>query len=181
MAETAERGPVNVWLRPGQPDDAEICGPICYDAFSAIASAHGFPSDYPSAEVATALLLDRLRHPGVYSVVAEAGGSAVGSAFMDERSSIAGIGPVTVAPGVQNQGIGRLLMQDVLRRAAEQRAPGVRLLQTSYNNRSLTAPARPMRISKRSSAPLPSSWVPGSSCRPPTLTFSTGASPAACA
>ena len=56
MEETAERGPVNVWLRPGQPDDAEICGPICYDAFSAIADAHGFPSDYPSAGVATALV-----------------------------------------------------------------------------------------------------------------------------
>jgi predicted N-acetyltransferase YhbS len=138
MAETAERGPVNVWLRPGQPDDAEMCGPICYDAFSAIAGAHGFPNDYPSAEVATALLSDRLRHPGVYSVVAEAGGSVVGSAFMDERSSIAGIGPVTVALGVQNQGIGRLLMEDVLRRAAEQRAPGVRLLQTTYHNRSLS-------------------------------------------
>jgi predicted N-acetyltransferase YhbS len=129
---------VNVWLRPGQPDDAEICGPICYDAFSAIARAHGFPSDYPSAEAATALLSDRLRHPGVYCVVAEAGGSVVGSAFMDERSPIAGIGPVTVAPSVQNQGIGRLLMQDVLRRAAEQRAPGVRLLQTTYHSRSLS-------------------------------------------
>ena len=103
MAETAERGPVNVWLRPGQPDDAEICGPICYDAFSAIADAHGFPSDYPSAGVATALLSDRFRHPGVYSVVAEADGSVVGSAFMDMRSPIAGIGPVTVAPSLQTR------------------------------------------------------------------------------
>ena len=142
MEETAEGGPVNVWLRPGQPDDAEICGPICYDAFSAIADAHGFPSDYPSAAVATALLADRFRHPGIYSVVAEADGSVAGSAFMDERSPIGGIGPVTVAPSQQNQGIGRLLMQDLLRRAAEQRAPGVRLVQTTYHNRSLSLYAK---------------------------------------
>ena len=33
-------------------------------------------------------------------------------------------------------------MQDVLRRAAEQRAPGVRLVQTTYHNRSLSLYAK---------------------------------------
>jgi hypothetical protein len=38
---------------------------------------------------------------------------------------------------VQERGIGRRLMQDVLDRAAEQKFPGVRLLQAGFNNRSL--------------------------------------------
>ena len=129
---------MNVQLRRGRPDDARICGLICHEAFGAISSAHGFPNDFRSAETAISLLSSRLHDPGFYSVVAEADGDVVGSNFMDERSPIAGIGPITVAPSVQDCGIGRLLMQDVLKRAAERQAPGIRLLQTTYHNRSLS-------------------------------------------
>jgi hypothetical protein len=61
----------------------------------------------------------------------------VGSNFMDERSTIAGIGPITVDPAVQNRTIGSLLMQHVLQRAARQRFPGVRLVQAAYHARTL--------------------------------------------
>jgi hypothetical protein len=40
-------------------------------------------------------------------------------------------------PGVQDDGIGRALMDDVLARAIDSGASGVRLLQTAYHNRSL--------------------------------------------
>jgi GNAT superfamily N-acetyltransferase len=83
-----------------------------------------------------------LAHPGFYSVVAEREGTIVGSNFLDERSSIAGVGPITVDPTVQESGIGRLLMQNVLDRAAAQGAAGVRLLQSAYNTRSLSLYAR---------------------------------------
>jgi GNAT superfamily N-acetyltransferase len=129
---------MNIRLRAGVPDDAGICGSICYDAFGAIASAHGFSNDFPSAETAINMMSSMLSHPSFYSVVAEVDGGAAGSNFMDERSPIAGIGPITVAPSVQDRGIGRLLMQDVLQRAAEKRAPGIRLMQTTYHNRSLS-------------------------------------------
>lgn len=56
---------------------------------------------------------------------------------MDERSPIMGIGPISVDPAVQKQGIGRRLMEDVLARGAERRVPGVRLVQSGYNNQSL--------------------------------------------
>jgi predicted N-acetyltransferase YhbS len=46
-------------------------------------------------------------------------------------------GVSSVDPTVQERGIGRRLMQDVLDRAAEQKFPGVRLLQAGFNNRSL--------------------------------------------
>jgi hypothetical protein len=78
-----------------------------------------------------------LAHPGFYSVVAEDQGQIVGSNFLDERSCIAGVGPITVDPTTQNRGLGLSLMQDVLDRAARQQKAGVRLLQAGYHNRSL--------------------------------------------
>ncbi len=81
-------------------------------------------------------------HPGFYTVVAELQGRIVGSNCLDERTPIAGVGPVTVDPGVQNQAIGRRLMQAVLDRAAEKRFAGVRLLQAAFHNRSLSLYAK---------------------------------------
>jgi predicted N-acetyltransferase YhbS len=124
-------------LRPGKPGDAEACGAICFQAFKSISSEHNFPWDLPSAEVGIGLMQGLLSNPGFYSVVAEVDGKTVGSNFLDERSSIAGVGPITVDPTVQNQGIGRRLMLAVLERSAERRFAGVRLVQSAYHNRSL--------------------------------------------
>jgi predicted N-acetyltransferase YhbS len=57
---------------------------------------------------------------------------------MDERSAIAGIGPITVDPTVQNARVGRALMDAVLERARERRFAGVRLVQAAFHNRSLS-------------------------------------------
>lgn len=129
-------------LRLGRPEDATTCGVICYEAFKAIAAQHNFPPDFPSREVAVELLSMLLSHPGFYAVVAEADGRIVGSNFLDERSTIAGLGPITVAPSVQNSGIGRGLMEALLERAAQRRLPGVRLVQSAYHNRSLSLYAK---------------------------------------
>jgi GNAT superfamily N-acetyltransferase len=129
-------------LRPGAPDDAGTCGRICYEAFGAIAGEHAFPSDFPAPEVGVGLLSMLLGHPGFYSVVAEEGGRAVGSNFLDERSTISGVGPITVDPAVQNHGIGRALMQDVMQRGKDRGAIGIRLLQAAYHNRSLSLYAK---------------------------------------
>jgi hypothetical protein len=74
----------------------------------------------------------------VYSVVAEIDGRVVGSNFLWETASIAGVGPITVDPSVQNGAIGRRMMEDVLRRTEEQGHAGVRLVQAAYHNRSLS-------------------------------------------
>ena len=126
-----------VILRPGTPADAGACGPIAFEAFKAISSRHNFPWDFPSPGVAVGLMNTLLSHSGFHSVVAEQDGVIVGSNFVDERGVIAGIGPITVAPTVQNQSIGRRLMVAVLERETERRAAGVRLLQSAYHNRSL--------------------------------------------
>ncbi|MFF8289951.1 GNAT family N-acetyltransferase [Streptomyces sp. NPDC016309] len=127
---------MDVVLRPGRPGDAEECGRICFEAFDGIARAHGFASDMPGARPATDMFRTVLGHPGFYTVVAESGGRIVGSNCLDERSPVAGVGPITVDPVVQDGGIGRRLMLDVLRRATERRAPGIRLLQSGYHCRS---------------------------------------------
>jgi len=124
-------------LRAGNLGDAEACGSICFEAFKAISSEHNFPWDLPSAEIGIGLMRGLLSNSGFYSVVAELNGKIVGSNFLDERGAIAGIGPITVDPSLQNQAIGRQLMLAVLARAAERRFAGVRLVQSAYHNRSL--------------------------------------------
>src|SRR4029077_16091068 len=94
-------------LRAGRADDATACGTICYQAFKTIADAHNFTPDFPSVEVAIRVVSSLLSHPGFYSVVAEVDGRVVGSNFLDERNVIAGLGPITVDPTVQNRGVGR--------------------------------------------------------------------------
>lgn len=71
-------------------------------------------------------------------MVAEIGGRVVGSNFLWENSSIAGVGPISVDTTMQDDGIGQQLMEDVLDRARKKRFVGVRLVQASYNNRSLS-------------------------------------------
>ena len=125
-------------LRRAVPADAEPCGAICYEAFRAIATAHGFPPDFPVPEIAIGVVGMLIAHPGFYGVVAERDGRIVGSNFLDERSLIPGIGPITVDPAAQDHAVGRALMSDVLARVAARGAPGVRLVQSAYHNRSLS-------------------------------------------
>jgi GNAT superfamily N-acetyltransferase len=128
----------SVKLRRATPEDVDICGRICYEAFAAISSQHNFPPELPAPEAAVGVLGVLFSHPGFYCVVAESDGRIVGSNCLDERSAIPGVGPVTVAPDVQNLSIGRILMQAVIDRARERAFPGVRLLQAAYHNRSLS-------------------------------------------
>jgi len=127
----------SVQLRPGLPTDIEPCARIVFEAFGAIAAHHNFPSDIPSIDVGTELMTLLLTDPHFFSVVAEMDGKIVGSNFLDERSAIAGVGPITVDPAIQNRRIGRQLMEAVLNRASEKAHPGVRLLQSAYHGRSL--------------------------------------------
>ena len=127
-----------VTLRPAAADDAAECGRIICAAFAAIADQHNFPRDFPSAEVAVGLASMLIDHPGFYGVVAEQDGHILGSNFLDERSPIAGLGPITVDPAAQNSGIGRRLMEAVIKHAASRNLAGIRLVQDGYHNRSLS-------------------------------------------
>src|SRR5258706_5344614 len=125
-------------IRRATLDDAPACGQICFDAFSKINRDHGFPPDLPSKEVGIGLISTLFSNPGFYCVVAESDGGIAGSNCMDERCTIAGIGPITVDPTTQNRGVGRKLIDAVLLRARERGFAGVRLVQAAFHNRSLS-------------------------------------------
>ena len=128
----------DVVIRPATPQDAPICGEICYRAFSTINAAHNFPCDFPNVEVAIGLVTAIFSAPGLYCVVAESNGRVIGSNCLDERAIIHGVGPITVDPAAQNRGVGRLLMQAVMDRSRDRGAAGVRLVQAAFHTRSLS-------------------------------------------
>ncbi|HEX5735670.1 MAG TPA: GNAT family N-acetyltransferase [Blastocatellia bacterium] len=129
---------MDISLRAGRPEDSGPCGIICYEAFKTIADQHNFPRDFPNPEVAAGFLSELLPRSDVYSVVAEVDGRIVGSNFLWENAIIAGVGPITVDPTVQNLAVGKRLMEDVLARAQSRGFAGVRLVQAAYHNRSLS-------------------------------------------
>jgi len=125
-------------IRRAKPEDAAASGRICYEAFYKISTEHGFHPNLPSMDHAVDVLAIAFGHPAFYCVVAEEGGRIVGSNCMDERSPIAGIGPITIDPSAQNRGVGRKLMQAAMDRARERNFPGVRLVQAAFHTRSLS-------------------------------------------
>src|SRR5215470_5100588 len=127
-----------VLIRKAKAEDAEECGKICYKAFCTINTKHGFPPDFPNEEIAKGLLTYMFSHAKFYCVVAEENGKLIGSNCLDERTPIAGVGPITVDPDVQNKGVGCALMLAVMKRAEEKGLPGIRLLQAAFHNRSLS-------------------------------------------
>jgi hypothetical protein len=92
---------MNLKLRSGSPEDAPALGLIDFEAFKSISSQHNFPWDFPSAEIATAVVGGMLANPGFYSTVAELDGRVVGSNFLDERNPISGVGPISVDPALK--------------------------------------------------------------------------------
>lgn len=129
---------MNIVLRPGRASDASACSVICYEAFKVIAENHNFPPDFPNLESALGLMDYALANKGIYSVVAEVDGKIVGSNFLWLHTAIAGVGPITIAPGYQNAALGRRLMEQVIQRSTELKMSAVRLVQAAYHNRSLS-------------------------------------------
>jgi GNAT superfamily N-acetyltransferase len=127
---------MEVRIRLAAPIDIEACGRIMYEAFKSINERHGFENtDFPTAEVGAMAAGFWIRNPSCWGVVAETEGRVIGSCFADERSSIRGVGPVTVAPTVQGQGVGRKLMEALLEQCRGSRR--VRLAQHTFNTSSL--------------------------------------------
>jgi predicted N-acetyltransferase YhbS len=135
MPDTIATPTTEITLRPVDQADAAELAQIVFEAFGAIHDHHRFQRDFPAIEAAAGLLEAWIPHPNVWGVVAEIDGRVVGSNFLDERSPIRGVGPITVSPDGQNSGVGRRLMEAVLERG--EGAPGIRLLQDAFHMRSL--------------------------------------------
>jgi hypothetical protein len=66
-----------VTIRRATSADAEVCGRICFDAFSQISARHNFPSDFPAPDICIGIFSFLLSHPGFFCVVAEQNGKVV--------------------------------------------------------------------------------------------------------
>ncbi|OKH48555.1 GNAT family N-acetyltransferase [Calothrix sp. HK-06] len=126
-----------ITLRQGRPLDAHLCALICYEAFNNIADKHNFPRYFTSLQEVIDWFIGKFKNQNVYSIIAEIDGQIVASNFLKIRGDIAGVGPVTVAPNVQNDSVGRRLMENVLEYAQQKGSVSVRLVQAGYDNRSL--------------------------------------------
>ena len=140
--ETKAAAAAAVTVREATLADAEACGRIFYDAFESIATRHNLPVEPGSPEFTRMKVGEMLADDRIAGLVAERHANVVGSAFVDERAVIAGVGPVTVDPAAQDAGVGRALMQAALERERARGAAGVRLVQTAYHHRSLALYAK---------------------------------------
>jgi GNAT superfamily N-acetyltransferase len=129
MSEMAE-----VTIRLVTSSDRESCGRILYEAFQSSADAHAFRPDFPNRDVAL-LMMDFLLERR-WGMAAEIDGRVVGSVFVEAGDCIAGIGPITVDPDVQQSGVGRRLMQAAIEYGRDWE--GTRLVQDTFNEVSMS-------------------------------------------
>jgi predicted N-acetyltransferase YhbS len=130
----AQTANLDLKIRTGSPADAQACGEICYRAFETISAQHNFSSDFPDVEAACDFVRQLLARPNIYAAIAEVNGQVVGSNFLWAETSVAGVGPLSVSPSIQNATVGRHLMTAVIERAWQQQIASVRLVQAPCNS-----------------------------------------------
>jgi len=128
---------MTIELRQARAEDVPELGRICYEAFKDIHEKHGFPTDFPTVEFAQQIVGMLTAQEDVYGVGAFCDGAAKGSNFIAMWDETAGIGPVSVDVQSQGEGIGRQTMEHVIARARSQGFEMIRLVQDSFNMRSL--------------------------------------------
>ena len=128
---------MSITLRQPRPSDADAVARLILEAFRSIHDRHQMPRDFPTLDSSIGLANAWMNHPKVWGVLAERDGKLVGCNFLDERCDVRGVGPVCVDPNEQGGGVGRTVMQAVMERAAQTKAPTVRLVQEAYNTASM--------------------------------------------
>lgn len=123
-----------------RPEDVDACAAILYQAFFEIAQQHSFEPDFPTPDFPKMIVASMVDSPEHFAVVAEGEGRILGSNFLSELGPIRAVGPLSVEPGLQGRQVGRQLMEAVMERGRE--APGIRLVQDSFNSASLSLYAK---------------------------------------
>jgi len=132
---------MNITIRPMTQTDVDMCGRICFEAFTALADRHNFLPDFPSPEFSVQLATSFFANPKIYAIVADnENGDIVGSNYLWEYDSIRAIGPISIAPNAQARGAGKQLMDAVMERGAG--SDGIRLVQDAFNTASMSLYAK---------------------------------------
>ncbi|MFI9627287.1 thioester reductase domain-containing protein [Streptomyces sp. NPDC052042] len=121
-------------VREAAWEDLPAMAGICFDAFNTLNASLGLPPEWSSVDAVTEMFRDRLAAPGCLAYAAVDGaGAVVGSNFLVLGESVAAFGPLSVAPGTQGGGVGRLLMDEVVAAAARHERESVRAVQVTNN------------------------------------------------
>ena len=129
---------ISIRLVPAEPQHVSELGRICFEAFKELHDRGCGTRDFPAVEIAQQVLRMLVQRDDFYSVSALDDGRVVGSNFLSLMDPVAGVGPITVDSSYQGQGIGRILMQDVIEYAQHNDIKQVRLMQDSFNMASLS-------------------------------------------
>ncbi len=125
-------------LVPAEPQHVSELGRICFESFREIHDRGCGTRDFPTVDIARQVLGMLVQRDDFYSVSALDDGRLVGSNFLSLMDPVAGVGPITIDPSCQGQGIGRTLMQDVIDYGQRNNIEQVRLMQDSFNVASLS-------------------------------------------
>lgn len=128
---------MGIEYRQPTSDDVPELGRICHDAFQDIAERHGFEKDFSSVDLARMVIGMQVASEDTFGVGAYADGAPAGSNFLHTADQVASVGPITIDPPQQGNGIGRELMRAVLDHAKDNGFESVRLQQDSFNMQSL--------------------------------------------
>ncbi|MEV7357634.1 thioester reductase domain-containing protein [Kitasatospora sp. NPDC091276] len=121
-------------VRKAAWEDLPAMAGICFEAFNTLNASLGLAPEWSSVDEVTEMFRDRLAAPGCLAYVAVDGaGSVTGSNFLVLGESVAAFGPLSVAPGAQGGGVGRLLMDEVIGAAARHDRDSVRAVQVTNN------------------------------------------------
>jgi predicted N-acetyltransferase YhbS len=123
---------------PVRPEHVTDLARIAFESFRGIQAGHNFPLDLPTPETALMMLRMLTSRPDFYGVAAMLDGKLVGSNFTQLSDAVSGVGPITVEISNQERGIGKALMQHIIDYSLKNHGPMVRLMQDSFNMRSLS-------------------------------------------
>ena len=129
---------MDIQIRPIRESDHDRAAQIVFDAFGGIARQHNFPLDMPVIEIPQGLIKAFSSHPTVFAVAAEGDGKLLGVNFLDCRTPVGGVGPICVDPNTQQKGVGRKLMEAVVKNGKERGLKSIRLVQDAFNTTSMS-------------------------------------------
>jgi GNAT superfamily N-acetyltransferase len=125
-------------LVPAEPQHVSELGRICFESFREVHDRGCGTRDFPTVDIAQQVLGMLVQRDDFYSVSAMDDGRLLGSNFLSLMDPVAGLGPITIDPSCQGQGVGRTLMLDAIDYAQRHGIEQVRLMQDSFNVASLS-------------------------------------------
>lgn len=118
-------------IRKMEIDEAEETGKIIVQAFNDVFIKHGLPAPFQSWQAGQGIAYGYAGHDPEGCLVATENGKIIGSGFIHLRGDKASIGPMSVSPEHQNKGLGRAIMEALLKIGSK--ASSIRLIQDSFN------------------------------------------------